>query len=53
MKLKAFLYLLMRDDVVCGRVAQLVNESNKAAENADFSNPHLARYAAELAERLQ
>lgn len=47
----AFLYQLMRDDVVVGRVEQIVRDSEKPEEYV-LTNEHLARYAEELAERL-
>jgi hypothetical protein len=51
--LQAFLYLLMRDDVVPGRVEELVQVVEELGSSADFSNTHLSAYAEELAKRLQ
>lgn len=50
-KLIAFLYLLMRDEVVPGRVAHITKEVEHLTD-ADFSNHHLAAYAAEIAQRI-
>lgn len=50
-KVTAFLYLLMRDELVCGEVERMV----KIVENGDkftFSNGWLAKYAVYLASRL-
>ena len=50
-KVSAFLYLLMRDELVCGEVERMV----KIVENGDkftFSNGWLARYSVYLASRL-
>lgn len=55
-RLAAFLYLLMRDDVVPGRVEKLVLETEReegvAFDLSDYTNKHLAEYAEELAKRL-
>ena len=50
-RLRAFLYLLMRDVVVPGEVERLVIEAEKVRV-AIYSNGHLASYAEELVGRL-
>lgn len=58
--LVVFLYLLMRDEVVPGRVEHLVREALSAVENPSvikplptrFSNGWLAMYAYDLRVRL-
>jgi hypothetical protein len=50
--LVVFLYILMRDDVVCGRVAQIVKEHCRNHEGNDFTNKHLEAYAREIANKL-
>lgn len=47
----SFLYQLMRDEVVIGRVEQIVQDSETAQEYV-LTNEHLAKYAEEIAERL-
>jgi len=52
-KLKEFLYLLMRDEVVPGAVEQLVRQAeNTGTEHVVYTNKGLAQYAEELAKRL-
>lgn len=59
-KLVAFLYMLMRDEVVPGVVARIAQEIDGHAAigsititpRFSFSNPHLEAYATELAKRL-
>jgi hypothetical protein len=53
-KLKAFLYLLMRDEVVPGIVAGLVKSvmTKPFDGKVEYSNQHLENYAAELASHL-
>lgn len=50
--LVCFLYTLMRDDVVAGRVEELVMGGESHPPPYKFSNPHLEAYARELAARL-
>lgn len=50
--LVGFLYTLMRDDVVPGRVEKLVMNGEEHPPPYEFSNPHLEAYARELAARL-
>ncbi len=55
-KLVAFLYVLMRDDVVPGRVEQLLRdhvECGNAGDETIYCNPHLEALAKETAERLR
>lgn len=49
--LVTFLYLLMRDEMVAGKVEQIVMDIEGRSPYT-YSNPHLARYAQELADRL-
>jgi len=53
-KLKSFLYVLMRDEVVPGVVEEIVRDHAEAvaAKEIIYSNPFLAAYADELAKRL-
>jgi hypothetical protein len=56
-KLVAFLYDLMRDDLPLGRVEEIVRNCEKTLRGeplseVTFTNGNLAAYAAELAERL-
>ena len=49
----AFLYLLMRDELVPGKVARLIKKSETTkGKTVWYSNKHLANYAVELARRL-
>ncbi len=50
--LVGFLYTLMRDDLVPGRVEELVMGGETHPPPYKFSNPHLEAYARELAARL-
>jgi len=50
--LQAFLYTLVRDDVVPGRVEALVQDQERHPGPYTFSNPHLAAYALDLSWRL-
>lgn len=52
-RLVTFLYLLMRDKLPAGTVAECVQETEKS-ENPEFilSNGHLGKYAEELADRI-
>ena len=51
--LVAFLFLLMRDSVVCGEIARLVNEVQKVEDKEkEFTNQHLLHYAEEIATKL-
>ena len=54
-RLVAFLYVLMRDEVVSGAVERVMEshiESRPRDIPRSYSNPHLEAYARELAERL-
>lgn len=51
--LVGFLYTLMRDDVLAGRVEKLVMNGETHPPPYKFSNPHLEAYARELAARLR
>ena len=51
-RLACLLYLLMRDDVVPGRIEQLVLSLPEPGPTCDFSNRHLEAYARELAKRV-
>lgn len=51
-KLVGMLYILMRDDLVPGRVEKLVQDGENHPPPYKFSNPHLEAYARELAARL-
>lgn len=52
-KLVCFLYLLMRDRLPTGIVAEVMNESTTAGEGAtQYSNEHLEAMAREYANRL-
>jgi hypothetical protein len=50
-KLVAFLYVLMREDVVPGRIETIL-ERHVFDVESEYSNVHLARYAQEIAARL-
>lgn len=53
-RLAAFLYVLMRDEVPPGRVESLLLKV-KAVEKRNpivYDEPHLSRYAVEMARRL-
>jgi len=50
-KLTAFLYLLMRDELTCGKVVALVKMTEEG-EKFEFTNGWLAKYAAHLALKL-
>ncbi|MCJ7747873.1 MAG: hypothetical protein MUP27_09020 [Desulfobacterales bacterium] len=53
MKLQAFLYLLIRDEVTIGKVESIMQGLQpNADEGAKFSCPELAKYAKGLKERL-
>lgn len=49
--LVVFLYVLMRDHLVCGDVESLVHDAAATTETS-FSNDFLAAYAYDLADRL-
>jgi hypothetical protein len=54
-RLTALLYILMRDDLPVGRVAQIVKDhvDKVTDENpVEFSNKYLEHYARELAQKL-
>ena len=53
-RLEAFFYLLMRDDVVPGRIEQIVRDIERGDVDMTYvpSNPHVAAYAEELVKRL-
>lgn len=46
------LYTIMRDDVVPGRLEELVQEAESCLPPYKFSNAHLEAYARELVARL-
>lgn len=54
-KVAWFLYLLMRDHLTPGKVEEILvkNLDVDSKVEAVFSNPHLARYAIEIAARLR
>ena len=53
-RLVAFLYVLMRDEVVSGAVEKIMLEHVESNDReAVFSNPHLEAHAVELAKRLR
>jgi len=49
-RLICFLYLLMRDELACGKVARIVNDI--VDTEFIYTNQHLANYAEELLDRL-
>ena len=52
-KLVTFLYLLMRDELPCGVVENIVQDlENTGKDYFVLSNGYLADYAYEIAERL-
>ncbi len=51
-KLKCFLYMLMRDELPCGKVAQIMQEIAKLPEITNYSNEGLAEYADEVMREL-
>ena len=51
-RLVAFLYLLMRDEVVPGRIAQLLRDIRAVEPGAIYTNKHLEGYAREIADRI-
>ena len=51
-ELVGFLYTLIRDDLVAGRVEKLVMDGEAHPPPYEFSNSHLEAYARELAARL-
>ncbi len=54
-KLQSLLYILLRDDIVAGRIEQIMRDHVEKAARDDevrFCNPYLAAYAAELAQRI-
>lgn len=51
-KLVSFLYELMRDELVPGKVEQLVQNS-QSSDDAVYTNGWLAKYAEDLANRLK
>lgn len=52
-KLVTFLYLLMKDELVCGKVEHIVSEIEKYNKKEQlFTNGWLAKYADNLALRL-
>ena len=53
MKLKAFLYILMRDHLVPGEVEKIVMDLEAHPGSYIFSNEHLAQYAELLSARLR
>ncbi len=53
MKLQAFLYLLIRDEITIGKIESIMSGLQpNADEGAKFSCPELAKYAEDLKERL-
>ena len=52
--LTVFLYTLMRDYLPCGTIELIIRDHVEKADGkqSEFSNPHLATYAREIAERL-
>lgn len=54
--LKAFIYLLMRDQVTSGKIETIMNEIRWCRRESKsvmvFSATHIANYADELAEEL-
>jgi len=52
-RLICFLYLLMRDELACGKVARIVRIVNDIVDTEFiYTNQHLAKYAEELLDRL-
>jgi hypothetical protein len=51
-KMVAFLYLLMRDHLPTGEVAEIVMDLEKRGGSYNFSNGWLAKYAVDLTKRL-
>ncbi len=51
-ELVGFLYTLMRDELVPGRVVAIVKEGEQHPPPYVFTNRHLEAYARELADRL-
>ncbi|MEE8262736.1 MAG: hypothetical protein V3R83_09770 [Gammaproteobacteria bacterium] len=50
-RLEAVLYTLMRDDVPCGRLQQIVQDM-KQSTDFEMSNGWLAEYAKDLAKQI-
>lgn len=52
-KLKCFLYLLMRDELPCGKVARIAQEISRCDKKIyTYSNKGLAEYADEVMREL-
>lgn len=53
MKLQAFLYLLLRDELPAGVVEGIMQKIEACRDDeVVYSNPHVAAHALELAQRL-
>lgn len=53
LRIRAFLYVLLRDHLTLGQCEQLMRDADKAHElGASFSNTHLRDYLDELFARL-
>jgi len=52
LRLQAFLYLLMRDELPTGKVAAIVEELRMPVTSHDFSGNPLAEYALSLAKQI-
>ena len=53
-RLVMFLYMLARDELPLGRIERILVEVEKAGQKTPvFSEPHLASWAANTADRLQ
>ena len=51
-RLTTFLYILLRDHVPAGDVEDILQHHAEVPGSPVYSNPHLAAYAKELAQRL-
>ena len=51
-KIVALLYILMRDDICCGRIEELTKELESCEPPIHFSNGWLAKYAQDVFNRL-
>jgi hypothetical protein len=51
--LVAFLYLLMRDHLPCGRVEDILEDIGPAPFGHEFTNGFLAQHAEDIAKRLR
>lgn len=53
-KLQAFLYILMRDELVAGKVEKIMRDhvEKTVGQEVHFCNQHLANYAEEIAQTL-